>query len=274
MKFAEMNEEEVRTAIGARQWYHTIDVHPRVATPGWFDTRKVATLLPWPSLSGRRCLDVGTFDGFWAFEMERRGASDVLAIDILDPERWDWPAAQHSAVVEAIGERKRNGDGFRQIANAMESRVQRRELSVYDLDPAEVGSFDFAYFGSLLLHLRDPVGALSRVRDVLSPDGRVMVVDAIDLELTVRHPYAPVARLDGVGRPWWWRPNVAGLARMVESAGLRVVEGPKRFFMPPGAGQPPRPLPSWRALRHAGIRQELIEGRFGDPHAWLLAEPI
>ena len=48
--------------------------------------------MPLPaSLAGRRCLDVGTWDGFWAFEMERRGAASVTAIDIEDPAGWDWP---------------------------------------------------------------------------------------------------------------------------------------------------------------------------------------
>ena len=37
------------------------------------------------SLEGMRCLDVGTWDGFWAFEMERRGG-EVVGID-LDDER-------------------------------------------------------------------------------------------------------------------------------------------------------------------------------------------
>ena len=42
---------------------------------GWFDTRAVGPRSRCPtSLAGKRCLDVGTWDGFWAFEMERRGA--------------------------------------------------------------------------------------------------------------------------------------------------------------------------------------------------------
>ena len=40
-------------------------------------------------LSGLRCLDVGTMDGFWAFEMERRGAASVTAIDLDDPNALD-----------------------------------------------------------------------------------------------------------------------------------------------------------------------------------------
>ena len=43
-------------------------------------------------LDGKRCLDVGTYDGFWAFEIEQRGAKEVVAVDVLDPRRWDWPS--------------------------------------------------------------------------------------------------------------------------------------------------------------------------------------
>ena len=55
-------------------WYHTIDVAPGVATPGWFDLRPVVDRYPWPDVTGKRCLDIGTYDGFLAFQLEARGA--------------------------------------------------------------------------------------------------------------------------------------------------------------------------------------------------------
>src|SRR5436190_360090 len=95
-----------------RQWYHTIELAPGLVTPAWFDTRKVLSELPFPtSLAGKRCLDVATFDGFWAFEMERRGASETIGIDLLDPSEADWPANSTAAVVEALGQRKAGGEG-------------------------------------------------------------------------------------------------------------------------------------------------------------------
>ena len=39
--------------------------------------------MPWPDVRGKRCLDVGTYDGFLAFELERRGAASVVATDIM-----------------------------------------------------------------------------------------------------------------------------------------------------------------------------------------------
>ena len=68
-------------------WWHTIQLPDGTVTPGWWDLRATAAGMPWPSdLPGMRCLDVGTMDGFWAFEMERRGSQvsyrDVSVYDL------------------------------------------------------------------------------------------------------------------------------------------------------------------------------------------------
>src|SRR5258708_262994 len=61
------------------KWYHTMELPGGIVTPGRYDTRAVPRRLPFPaSLTGMRCLDVGTADGFWAFEMERRDAHEVV----------------------------------------------------------------------------------------------------------------------------------------------------------------------------------------------------
>ena len=261
------SSSDLRARVEAHRWYHTIELTPEVTTPGWFDTRAALEHVRLPAtLEGRRCLDVGTFDGFWAFEMERRGAGEVVAIDILDPREWDWPHGSEEAIVREIGTMKAAGAGFDLAAEVLNSRVQRLELSVYDLDPAVVGTFDFVYVGSLLLHLRDPIRALERVRAVTTGD--VFIVDAIDPELARLFPRRPVAVLDGLGRPWWWRPNPAGLARMAVVAGFDLVDSPRRFYMQPGAGQP-LARPPLSALRSKEGRLAWITARRGDPHAAL-----
>jgi tRNA (mo5U34)-methyltransferase len=257
--------------VEALDWYHTLELADGVVTPGWLDTRAVVDRVSLPqSLEGMRCLDVGTFNGFWAFEMERRGAREVVAIDVLEPERWDWPAGSAAETVATVARRQAGGAGFEIARRALGSSVERRDLSVYDLDEGEVGRFDLVYLGSLLLHLRDPVRALERVRAVC--DGTLVVVDGIDLPLTLRHPRLPVARLDGQGRPWWWYANAAGLARMVEVAGFDVVEGPRRVFIPRGKGwRIGRPSP--RHLLSREGRYHLIVAAKGDPHAVIVARP-
>ncbi len=261
----------LRELVGSREWYHTMELAPGVVTPGFFDHRPVLPELPIPpSLEGLRCLDVATFDGFWAFEMEKRGAAEVVGIDILDPLGWDWPVNAPQAVIEALERRKEGGAGFRIAARALQSRVEHRECSVYELDPALHGTFDLVYIGSLLMHLRDPVRALERVRSVCR--GRLLLVDNVDLFTSLASPRHPIARLDGRGRPWWWKPNVAALRRMVEAAGFHVELGPRLIFLPPGPELTAQPAAPAMMLSREG-RDDLVRRLKGDPHAWLLARP-
>jgi len=254
-----------------REWYHTLELEPGVVTPGWFDTRRALASVPFPaSLAGKRCLDVATFDGFWAFEMERRGASETLAIDLLDIAEADWPVNTPREVLEAMSARKEGGVGFDVAHRVFGSSVERHELNVYDLDPERLGTFDFVFVGSLLIHLRDPVRALERVRSVCR--GSLLVVDNIDPWLSLVHPRRPVASLDGVGRPWWWKLNRAALTHMVEVAGFRVVQPPTWFWMPPGPGQRRPPL-TRALLRSEDARARLLGALRGDPHGAVLAQP-
>ena len=257
--------------VAGLQWYHTMELAPGVVTPGWLDTRQIASQVPIPaSLDGKRCLDVATFNGFWAFEMERRGARQVVGIDVLDPAGWDWPAGSEPETIRILAERQAGGRGFEIARRALGSAVERLERNVFELDPEEVGKFDVVYLGSLLVHLRDPVTALERVRSVC--EGTLVVVDGVDPLLSLLFRRLPVATLDGVGRPWWWYGNPATLAQLVRVAGFDVIEGPRRLYIPPGPGQPTaRPHP--RMLRtRAGQMAFMVSWR-GDPHASLLARP-
>jgi tRNA (mo5U34)-methyltransferase len=263
---SERSIEALRAEVTAREWYHTIELAPGLETAGWFDARSIVSLLPLPeSLAGKRCLDVGTFDGFWAFELERRGAA-VVAIDLLDLAEADWPANSTPETIAIINRRKDGGRGFEIAKECLSSSVVRHELSVYDVSREAIGTFDFVYLGSLLLHLRDPVRALERVREVCA--GELLIVDNIDLPLTLLFPRRPTATLDMLGRPWWWTCNLAGLARMAEGAGFRLLEKPKRVFMPPGAGQPVARLRP-EMLRSGAGRAAALTRLRGDPHGVL-----
>src|SRR5215210_1605997 len=88
-------------------WYHTLELGDGVVTKGMFDHRPVLGHYPLPDdLTGLRCADIGTMDGFWAFEMERRGASEVVAVDAPDPLSLDWPASVRDTAEKAMDEAK------------------------------------------------------------------------------------------------------------------------------------------------------------------------
>jgi tRNA (mo5U34)-methyltransferase len=200
--------------------------------------------------------------------MERRGAAEVIAIDVLDPARWDWPLDSTAEARAAIGDGKHRSNGFELAREALASEVRRLDVSIYELDPDEHGLFDVVYLGSLLLHLRDPIGALERVRSVCQ--GELVLVDAYDRRLSLIERQRPAAILDAVGRPWWWKPNLAGLRRIVEAGGFQVLDGPVPFYMPFGAGFAKPRISARRLLSGSGRELATLAWR-GDPHAALRA---
>ncbi len=232
-----------------KAWYHTIDL-PGETTPGFADTRDAVGHIEWPDeIDGGRCLDVGTFDGFWAFEMERRGGAEVIALDVEDPDAIDWPYDWRESGPQRLREEGTlGGHGFRYAAAALGSSVERRCASVYDLDPEEHGRFDVVWCGALLLHLRDPIRALEHMRSVC--DGELVLVENLDplLDLITRPiPSARLAPYDDT----WWRVNSAGMRMMLERAGFRVTWAGRRFLVGNGPGglESPPWLNSIAALR-------------------------
>ena len=207
---------------GNPRWYHTIELRPGEVTPGMIDLRRVAPKVLPPDLSGRRALDVGTYDGFWAFELERRGA-EVVATDVAHAHDADWPPHRRDELrreADRLGVQL--GLGFRLAAEARGSRARRVECDVRALTPEAVGGpVDVAFCGALLLHLRDPVGALERIGSVLIPGGTLLLLEPVALAATALHPRRPVARFEPAARPFnWWVPNLAALRAWLRVAGL------------------------------------------------------
>jgi tRNA (mo5U34)-methyltransferase len=231
------------SSAATRTWYHTLDLPDGTHTDGWYDCRDVPAVVEWPDgLRGGRCLDVGTFDGFWAFELERRGAGEVVALDVDDPTRLDWSYDDRErgpALVRDWGTER--GPGFVEAKRLLGSSVTRIDCSVYDLDADVVGTFDVVFCGALLLHLADPVRALEAMRTVCR--GELVLVEHLDAHLDLAARRRPSAAF---APDWdqWWRANAAGLRALVERAGFDVVWTSRRFLVPFGPGAPRYP---WRA---------------------------
>jgi tRNA (mo5U34)-methyltransferase len=226
----------LRAEVARYPWYHTLELAPGVATPGMFDHRPHVERYPLPAdLSGKRCLDVGTMDGFWAFEMERRGAAEVVAIDLADPDKLDWPAHLRASHDRRMDETK--AARFRLASEALRSKVRRVELSVYELSPA-LGAFDVVFCGDLLLHLKDPVTACENLRSVCA-ELAVIANPIVRFRLRDRRP---MATFDGVDEFVYWTTNLAGLVRVVRSGGFTSVEAGRPFKVPFTDG-------SWAGLR-------------------------
>jgi tRNA (mo5U34)-methyltransferase len=269
--------------VGARVaeypfWYHKLDLGDGLSTDGMWDLAPVASQLPWPDVRGKRCLDVGTFDGFYAFEMERRGAAEVVAVDIAG---WDQADLSFDMRGEVPWQKRfegtpwRHGGGFALAREALGSRVDWQPVSIYDLSPERVGTFDVVTCGSLLLHLRDPIRALEAVRTVCQ-GGHFLSVETIDPYLTALCRGLPVARFRGRGHlSQWWNINSAGHVAWLESGGVEIAAGAQPIIVPPPYAELHK-KPGLRGVAHRGLVRALARTRTarGALHRAALCRPL
>jgi len=209
-------------------WYHTLELPGGDVTPGIFDLRPYVARYGIPErLDGMRALEVGTWDGFWAFELERRGA-EVVALDLDDERDLDWPPRRRPT---AFPDEPR-GKGFALARELLGSGVDRRNLSIYSATPDELdGPFDLVFCGSVLIHLRDQLLALERMAALTKPGGLLISAEEYD-RLASLVPF-PVSRYhaDRESAVVFWLPGIRTWARMMWTAGYDDVRRHGRFRM-------------------------------------------
>lgn len=208
--------ELIREMIGRLEhWYHQIELAPDLVTPGAHFSRQELDRLDDIGLPkdcrGLRVLDIGCRDGFFSFEMEKRGA-EVVAADYANPK----------------------STGFAIAAEILGSRLSYQVKNVYNVDPEKDGVFDVILFLGLLYHLRNPMLAIDRLRSVLKPSGLLFVSTHLASDTKVRDLESPVWQFlprdsfggDGTNK---WVPNLPGLTLALEESSFKVLD----TFVPP-----------------------------------------
>ena len=205
-------------------WFHNLELDGIWTAPehflGDYPRCKLASFahgLP-DDLGGRSVLDLGCNAGFYSFEMKRRGAGRVVAVD-SDPRY----LAQARLAAEVLGVQD----------------IELRELSVYDV--GELGErFDLVLFMGVLYHLRHPLLALDLLHEhVVGGEllfqsllrGATEVADVAE-----DYPFAEKRVFEEQGYPRmsfvercyagdpsnWWIPNRACVEAMLRSAGFSI----------------------------------------------------
>ena len=123
------------------------------------------------------------------------------------------------------------GLGFRLAAEALGSSARRVVSDVTRVAADELGGeVDVVFCGALLLHLRDPVGALERLHGVLRPGGRLVLLEPV----SGKRGRTPSAEFQALGTPFnWWVPNPPALEAWVRTAGFSEVRR-RGFHKPSG----------------------------------------
>ncbi len=201
--------EDWHQRLSKQGWWHSFELPDGTLIEGVnsLDAQKARIAqFPIPAdLTGKRALDIGAWDGWFTFELERRGAQ-VVAID-----RWDNPR-------------------FREMHAALGSHAEYRQMNVYELDPAKVGRFDIVLFLGVLYHLKHPLLALERVCSVTDDLAAVESFALTDRFLpgmqVEQHSLLRYFERDEFGGQFdnWFAPTPRCLVEMCRTAGFARVE--------------------------------------------------
>ena len=210
------SEEELRRRAAEITWFHSMDLRPGLRTTGIYDPSRTLPRLRLPErLDGQTVLDVGAWDGYYSFEMERRGAK-VLATDDYSWGGGGWGTKA----------------GFELAHTAFGSGVRSLQIAPLDITPGVLGGrFDIVLLLGVLYHLRDPLLVLERVASVTA--GLLVLETEVGMLLT-RRPAAeffPGTELNDDPTNWW-APNVAAMTGMLRAVGFRTVEVAWRRSLP------------------------------------------
>jgi tRNA (mo5U34)-methyltransferase len=201
-------------------WFHTFSLASReqLYTRGAArDHRYRIPALP-EDLSDMSVLDVGTFDGFYAFLAEARGARRVVAVDNEQYRLW---------VRARWGVELRGGEAFAAIRELIDSDVEYRQLDAFDLD--ELGeTFDLILCFGILHRVENPLGLLKVLRRRLAGAGQVLLEThgatgtALDSSAAIQipEPGEVYAHDDFV----YWAFTSAGLDAIARHAGFEGFE--------------------------------------------------
>jgi SAM-dependent methyltransferase len=168
------------------RWYHCVDVGDGLVTPGHYDYRETIDCFGFDrDLTGTTALDIGSATGFFAFELERRGARvtslELPSLDALDR----FPGQTIDHVVDYIlrmshAHERTVEDAeslywnllegpFRFCHERLGSAVERAHLSMYDLSLERLGKsegFDLVFVSDVLWHIVNPLAALAAAASV------------------------------------------------------------------------------------------------------------
>jgi len=201
-------ENPARAVLESKGWYHGF----RFADGSEFEgvlpvensERRYAEF-PLPAdLTGKTLLDIGAWDGWFSFEAERHGAR-VTAMDTVEvPNFWT-------------------------VHRKLDSHVDYRELDLFEVPRAGLGTFDYVLFLGVLYHTKHPLLALEIVCGLTREMAVIesYVIDSRDWQDHARDiPTLEFYETDELGGQLdnWFGPTVGCLISLCRAAGFARVK--------------------------------------------------
>lgn len=219
-------------------WYHSYYFDNGFIQRGDYDIGSDISDYRFPqSMEGMSVLDIGTGSGWFATYFEQLGA-DVTTFDargycdfdIFGRDRYPDAAAEKPTPDRILPDGRfiyysPVSKGFWIMKDILGLKAEYVNARVYEICPRLFNGkkFDLVFMGSVLMHLRDPIGALMAAHSVCNHQ---LICTTYMLPDTF-NPTTPLMQLrenagDGIS---WWIPNRPCIVQWLKAAGF------KKFIM-------------------------------------------
>ncbi len=201
-----MTNNEIQKELKKYRWYHHIKINDEITTNGFkketSTQKKILSVLDNIDFRGKRVLDIGCRDGLFSFYAEKRGASEIIAID---------------------NNLSKGATEF--LIPYFKSKVKMYLKNIYDLKVSDFGEFDIVIFVGTLYHLRYPFYSLKIVKDVLKNEGSIIIETGVYLDENKRAIlYCPIDSDSEFDKTSCTFFNAKGLKDSLKSLGIIIEE--------------------------------------------------
>ena len=204
----------LKEEIAKRRWYHRMDLGNGITTPGhpwewlWETTRRARSAIDYKN---KTVLDLGSWDGMWAFEAEMLGAALAVATDCMNTWQSPWHQGMNNLLLvrEAIFSR------VVPLFNVSPYALRERLDNVLFSHPLLKNEFDIVQHLGLLYHLRDPLFSLAQARSVLKNGGTLLLETAVSPGDSVTMQFNSGAGAFYDDFTTWWAPTLPCLREML-----------------------------------------------------------
>jgi tRNA (mo5U34)-methyltransferase len=190
-------------------WHHTLQLLPDLVVQGLKSAEVLAAeraaILGLVELAGRSVLDIGTWNGYFAFEAKRAGAKRVIATD-----SYVWRVPWF-----------RGRETFELARECLGVDVEAREIDPTEL-PGDLAPADVVLFLGVFYHLIDPIMVLQKVAALASD---LLVIETHQDLLNVPRPamvFYPGTTLNNDSTNWWG-PNPQCVTELLATVGFEHV---------------------------------------------------
>jgi tRNA (mo5U34)-methyltransferase len=209
-----MTYEQIKDGAEKIKWFHSIELTSddgRIyTTNGMVNhcTEEIANNrygLPL-DLSGKTVLDIGTFDGYFAFLAEKRGAK-VIGIDPL----------------QGCSHFEQGTDGFNFAKSVLNSNVEFYEYSLYDYRVSEQAKKnDIVLYYGVLYHVKDPLKEL-RYLSVVTKEYALIETAIAQNDYGNKSVWEFNHGFDNDSTNYWY-PSIKGLENTLKFVGFKTIQ--------------------------------------------------